>query len=96
MIIGLDYQNPYLDPFQELQRFKTHPKIQQFLKGGRCIGYGARALNEGGWQSIPKLTFPGGLLVGCASGFLNVGKTERHSQRHVVGNHSCRKHCSGG
>lgn len=73
-VVGLDYPNPYLDPFQELQRFKTHPHIRRILTGGKCIGYGARSLNEGGWQAIPKLTFPGGLLVGCGAGFLNVGK----------------------
>ncbi len=83
MIIGLDYKNPYLDPFQELQRFKTHPKIRQLLINGRCIGYGARSLNEGGWQAIPKLIFPGGLLVGCASGFLNMGKLKgTHNAMH--------------
>lgn len=73
-VIGLDYQNPYLDPFQEMQRFKTHPAIRSLLAGGKRIAYGARALNEGGWQSIPQLVFPGGLLVGCAAGFLNVAK----------------------
>lgn len=73
-VVGLDYKNPYLDPFQELQRFKTHPYIRKLLEGGRCIGYGAKALNEGGLQAIPKLCFPGGLLIGCAAGFLNVPK----------------------
>jgi len=73
-VIGLDYQNPHLSPFDEFQRFKTHPKIRPFFEGGRRISYGARALNEGGFQSIPKLTFPGGLIVGCAAGFLNVPK----------------------
>lgn len=72
LAIGLDYQNPYLDPFEEFQRFKHHPYINQFLKDGQCISYGSRALNEGGWQAIPKLTFPGGLLIGCSAGFLNV------------------------
>lgn len=74
--VGLDYENPYLDPFQELQRFKTHPHIRQLLSGGKCISYGARSLNEGGLQAIPKLTFPGGLLAGCGAGFLNVGKVK--------------------
>lgn len=74
LVVGLDYANPYLDPYQELQRFKTHPKISQLLQGGRCIAYGARALNEGGVQSIPQLTFPGGCLIGCAAGFMNVPK----------------------
>jgi len=74
LIVGLDYENPYLDPYEEFQRFKQHPKIRSLLEGGRCISYGARALNEGGWQSIPKLSFPGGLLIGCSAGFLNVAK----------------------
>lgn len=73
-VVGLDYQNPYLDPFKEMQRFKTHPAIRQLLEGGQRISYGARALNEGGYQAIPKLTFPGGLLIGCSAGFLNVLK----------------------
>lgn len=75
-VIGLDYSNPYLSPFQELQRFKTHPKMRPLFEGGTRIGYGARALNEGGFQSLPKLTFPGGCLVGCAAGFLNVPKVK--------------------
>ncbi len=74
LVIGLDYQNPYLDPYQEFQRFKHHPAISPLLEGGQCIGYGARAINEGGWQAIPKLTFPGGMLIGCSAGFLNVPK----------------------
>ena len=73
-VIGLDYQNPHLSPFDEFQRFKLHPKIKPFFEGGKRISYGARALNEGGYQSIPQLTFPGGLIVGCAAGFLNVPK----------------------
>ncbi len=73
-VIGLDYENPYLSPYDEFQRFKHHPAIQSLLKGGRRISYGARALNEGGWQSIPQLSFPGGSLIGCAAGFLNVPK----------------------
>ncbi|MBI2585865.1 MAG: electron transfer flavoprotein-ubiquinone oxidoreductase [Rhodospirillales bacterium] len=73
-VVGLDYQNPYLSPFDEMQRFKTHPKIRPTFEGGRRIAYGARALNEGGWQSVPGLTFPGGALIGCAAGFLNVPK----------------------
>ena len=73
-VIGLDYKNPHLSPFDEFQRFKTHPKIRPLFEGGRRISYGARALNEGGFQSIPKLTFPGGLIVGCGAGFLNVPK----------------------
>jgi len=73
-VIGLDYHNPHLSPFDEFQRFKTHPAIRTTFEGGRRIAYGARALNEGGWQSIPKLSFPGGLLIGCGAGFLNVPK----------------------
>ena len=74
LVVGLDYQNPYFDPFKEFQRFKTHPFIRELLTEGECIGYGARTLNEGGLQSIPTLTFPGGMLIGCSAGFLNVGK----------------------
>lgn len=73
-VIGLDYKNPWLNPFAEFQRFKTHPLIRSTLLGGERISYGARALNEGGWQSLPKLTFPGGALIGDAAGFLNVPK----------------------
>jgi electron-transferring-flavoprotein dehydrogenase len=73
-VVGLDYQNPYLNPFEEFQRFKTHPAIRPYFEGGRRIAYGARAINEGGFQSIPKLTFPGGMLIGCTAGFLNVPK----------------------
>ncbi len=73
-VVGLDYPNPYLSPFEEFQRFKTHPSIRPFLEGGRRIAYGARALSEGGFQSIPKLTMPGAVLVGDTAGFLNVPK----------------------
>ncbi|MEZ5690914.1 MAG: electron transfer flavoprotein-ubiquinone oxidoreductase [Rickettsiales bacterium] len=73
-VIGLDYGNPYIDPFGEFQRFKTHPKIKPLFEGARRISYGARALNEGGFQSIPKLTFAGGAIIGCAAGFMNVPK----------------------
>ncbi len=73
-VVGLDYQNPYLNPFEEFQRFKTHPAIRAIFEGGRRIAYGARALSEGGLQSLPKLTFPGGMLVGDTAGFLNVPK----------------------
>ncbi len=72
MVIGLDYRNPHLNPYMEFQKFKTHPAIRPMLEGGRRVAYGARALNEGGWQSIPKLTMKGGVLIGCAAGFLNV------------------------
>jgi len=73
-VIGLDYKNPHLSPFDEFQRFKTHPTVRPTFAGGERIAYGARALNEGGIQSIPKLTFPGGALIGCTAGFLNVPK----------------------
>ncbi|HXC89506.1 MAG TPA: electron transfer flavoprotein-ubiquinone oxidoreductase [Stellaceae bacterium] len=73
-VVGLDYRNPFLSPFEEFQRFKTHPVIRRFFEGGRRVSYGARALNEGGFQSIPRLDFPGGALIGCAAGFLNVPK----------------------
>ena len=73
-VVGLDYANPHLGPFDEFQRFKTHPKIRPTFEGGRRIAYGARAISEGGLQSIPRLTFPGGLLVGDTAGFLNVPK----------------------
>ncbi len=73
-VVGLDYENPYLSPFDEFQRFKTHPAVRATLDGGRRIAYGARALNEGGYQSVPGLVFPGGAIVGCAAGFLNVAK----------------------
>ena len=73
-VVGLDYRNPHLSPFDEMQRFKTHPRVRPMLEGGRRVAYGARALSEGGFQSIPKLTFPGGMLVGDTAGFLNVPK----------------------
>ena len=73
-VVGLDYENPFLSPFEELQRLKTHPAIRPIFEGGRRICYGARAMNEGGFQSIPKVDFPGGLLIGAAAGFMNVPK----------------------
>lgn len=73
-VVGLDYKNPYLNPYEEFQRWKTHKDIKKYFEGGRCIAYGSRCLNEGGFFSIPKLTFPGGLIVGDAAGFLNVIK----------------------
>jgi len=71
-VVHLNYQNPYLSPFDEFQRFKTHPLVSDTFTGGKRICYGARALTEGGWQSVPKLAFPGGALIGCAAGFMNV------------------------
>ncbi|NQV22708.1 MAG: electron transfer flavoprotein-ubiquinone oxidoreductase [Rhodospirillales bacterium] len=73
-VVALDYQNPYLSPFEEFQRFKNHPSLRPTFEGGRRIAYGARAINEGGFQSVPKLVFPGGALIGCSAGFLNVPK----------------------
>ena len=74
MVVGLDYENPYLNPYQEFQRSKLHPVIKEDLEGGTCVSYGARVLNEGGYHSIPKTTFPGGALIGCSAGFLNALK----------------------
>ncbi|MCA0911277.1 electron transfer flavoprotein-ubiquinone oxidoreductase [Qipengyuania gaetbuli] len=72
LVTWLDYSNPYVSPFQEFQRWKHHPLIAEVLKGGKRVAYGARAINDGGWQSVPKLAFPGGALIGCAAGFVNV------------------------
>ncbi|CAH6723146.1 probable electron transfer flavoprotein-ubiquinone oxidoreductase, mitochondrial [[Candida] jaroonii] len=74
LVVGLDYENPYISPYQEFQKMKLHPFYAEVLEGGKCLSYGARALNEGGYQSIPKLHFPGGLLVGASAGFMNVPK----------------------
>lgn len=71
-VTALDYKNPYVYPFEEFQRWKQHPEIRAILEGGRRVSYGARAINEGGWQSVPKLDFPGGVLIGCSAGFVNV------------------------
>ena len=76
-VVHLDYANPYLNPFKEFQRSKLHPRIAEHLEGGRRIAYGARALTEGGWQAIPQLAFPGGALIGCAAGFMNVPAHQR-------------------
>jgi electron-transferring-flavoprotein dehydrogenase len=83
MVVGLDYTNPWLSPFEEMQRLKTHPHMRKHFEGGRRISYGARALSEGGFQSIPKLVFPGGALIGDAAGFLNLPK--------IKGTHSAMK-----
>jgi electron-transferring-flavoprotein dehydrogenase len=72
LVVALDYQNPYVYPFEEFQRWKQHPEIRAILEGGKRVSYGARAITEGGWQSIPKLAFPGGALIGCTAGFMNV------------------------
>ncbi|TMJ02773.1 MAG: electron transfer flavoprotein-ubiquinone oxidoreductase [Alphaproteobacteria bacterium] len=71
-VVHLNYRNPYVAPFEEFQRFKQHPRIRPTFEGGKRISYGARAISEGGWQSVPKLVFPGGALIGCAAGFINV------------------------
>ena len=71
-VVHLNYENPHLSPFDEFQRFKTHPAIRPTFEGGKRLGYGARAINEGGLQSVPKLSFPGGALIGCAAGFVNL------------------------
>ncbi|MFN6977887.1 MAG: electron transfer flavoprotein-ubiquinone oxidoreductase, partial [Gemmobacter sp.] len=79
-VVHLNYANPYLYPYMEFQRFKHHPMVAELLKGGKRVAYGARAITEGGWQSLPKLTFPGGALLGCAAGMVNVPR--------IKGNHN--------
>jgi electron-transferring-flavoprotein dehydrogenase len=83
LIVALNYRNPTLSPFDEFQRWKHHPMIQNYLSGGKRISYGARAVNKGGLQSLPELTFPGGMLAGCDAGFLNGAK--------IKGNHTAMK-----
>jgi electron-transferring-flavoprotein dehydrogenase len=87
-VVYLNYDNPYLSPYGEFQRFKTHPIIRDTFEGGRRIGYGARALTEGGWQSIPRLAFPGGVLVGCAAGFMNVPRIKGSHNAMLSGMHA--------
>ncbi len=82
-VLHLNYKNPYLSPYDEFQRFKTHPEVSEFLEGGERVAYGARAITEGGFQSVPKLTFPGGALIGCSAGFVNVPR--------IKGNHNAMK-----
>ncbi|MFU8899246.1 MAG: NAD(P)/FAD-dependent oxidoreductase, partial [Roseinatronobacter sp.] len=79
-VVHLNYANPYLSPYQEFQRFKHHPMVAELLKGGKRVAYGARAISEGGYQSIPKVTFPGGVLLGCSAGLVNVPR--------IKGNHN--------
>jgi electron-transferring-flavoprotein dehydrogenase len=74
LVVALNYRNPFLNPFEEMQRWKQHPAVRAYLEGGTRIGYGARAVTKGGWQSVPKLSFPGGVLAGCEAGFLNPAK----------------------
>ena len=83
LVVHLNYRNPYVAPYQEFQRFKTHPDVRGFLEGGERVAYGARAINEGGFQSVPKLAFPGGALIGCDAGFVNVPR--------IKGNHNAMK-----
>ena len=82
-VVALSYRNPHLSPFQEFQRWKQHPEIRKYLEGGKRVSYGARAINEGGWQSVPKLAFPGGALIGCSAGFVNVPR--------IKGTHTAQK-----
>lgn len=82
-VVHLNYKNPYISPYHEFQRFKTHPEILEHIEGGERVSYGARAITEGGYQSVPKLTFPGGALIGCAAGFVNVPR--------IKGNHNAMK-----
>ena len=79
-VVHLNYKNPYLSPYEEFQRFKSHPKIKELLEGGKRLAYGARAITEGGFQAVPRLTFPGGALIGCSAGFVNVPR--------IKGNHN--------
>jgi electron-transferring-flavoprotein dehydrogenase len=79
-VVHLNYKNPYLYPYGEFQKFKTHPEIAELLEGGRRLAYGSRAITEGGFQSVPKLAFPGGALIGCAAGFVNLAR--------IKGNHN--------
>eukprot|EP00697_Spironema_sp_BW2_P003945 gnl/Spiro4/15321_TR8232_c0_g1_i2.p1 gnl/Spiro4/15321_TR8232_c0_g1~~gnl/Spiro4/15321_TR8232_c0_g1_i2.p1 ORF type:complete len:577 (-),score=103.20 gnl/Spiro4/15321_TR8232_c0_g1_i2:273-1922(-) len=76
LVVGLNYANPYLSPYEEFQRWKTHPHVRKTLEGGKCIAYGARCIAKGGVQSLPKLTFPGGMLIGCSAGFVNLPKVK--------------------
>jgi electron-transferring-flavoprotein dehydrogenase len=90
-VVHLDYRNPYLSPFAEFQRFKTHPLVRETLEGGTRVAYGARALTEGGFQSVPQLAFPGGALVGCAAGFVNVPRI-KGSHNAVLSGMLCAEH----
>jgi len=90
-VVHLNYENPTLSPFDEFQRFKHHPMIAELLDGGRRIAYGARAITEGGWQSVPKLAFPGGALVGCAAGFVNVPRI-KGSHNAILSGMLCAEH----
>ena len=87
-VVHLNYDNPHLSPYGEFQRFKTHPLIRDTFEGGKRIAYGARAMTEGGWQSIPQLAFPGGVLVGCAAGFMNVPRIKGSHNAMLSGIHA--------
>lgn len=87
-VVHLNYENPYLSPYDEFQRWKTHPAIRDVFEGGKRIAYGARAITEGGWQSIPKLAFPGGLLLGCAAGLMNVPRIKGSHNAVLSGLHA--------
>ena len=93
-VVHLNYKNPYLYPFEEFQRFKTHPAIRTTFEGGKRLSYGARAITEGGYQSVPKLTFPGGALIGCSAGLVNVPRI-KGSQCGAVG-HAGGREAGGG
>lgn len=87
-VVHLNYENPYLSPYDEFQRFKTHPSIRPHLEGGKRIGYGARAITEGGWQSLPRLVFPGGALLGCSAGMVNVPRIKGSHNAILSGMHA--------
>ena len=88
LVVHLNYDNPYVYPYGEFQRFKHHPMIAEVLKGGKRVAYGARAISEGGWQSIPKLAFPGGALLGCSAGFVNVPRIKGNHNAMLSGIHA--------
>ncbi|MEM1306069.1 MAG: electron transfer flavoprotein-ubiquinone oxidoreductase, partial [Pseudomonadota bacterium] len=87
-VVHLNYKNPYLSPYDEFQRFKTHPLISELLEGGKRISYGARAITEGGWQSLPRLAFPGGCLLGCSAGLVNVPRIKGSHNAMLSGIHA--------
>lgn len=87
-VVHLNYQNPYLSPYEEFQRYKTHPAIRDTFEGGKRLSYGARAITEGGWQSLPELTFPGGVLLGCAAGMVNVPRIKGSHNAILSGMHA--------
>jgi electron-transferring-flavoprotein dehydrogenase len=87
-VVHLNYENPYLDPYKEFQRFKHHPMVAELLAGGKRVAYGARAISEGGWQSLPRLAFPGGVLLGCAGGMVNVPRIKGNHNAMLSGIHA--------